>query len=135
VSRGGDDPCAELRLDGATVVVVDDQHDSRELVSTLFEQCGATVVRCASAADALDAFTRGPVDLLVADIAMPDVDGYELMAQVRGRNHRTPAIAVSAYARPQDRARALAAGYQRYCSKPLDTRVFLEQVRDLVRHG
>jgi PAS domain S-box-containing protein len=131
-----DDPCVELRLEGATVVVVDDQHDSRELVSILFEQCGATVVRCASAAEALDALGRGPVDLLVADIAMPDMDGYELIAQVRKRHQRTPAIAVSAYARPQDRARALAAGYQGYCAKPLDTQAFLEQVREIMRrHG
>jgi PAS domain S-box-containing protein len=130
-----EDPCNELRLEGATVVVVDDQHDSRELVSLLFEQCGATVVRCVSAAEALDALGHGPVDLLVADIAMPDVDGYELIAQVRNRRHRTPAIAVSAYARPQDRARALSSGYQGYCAKPLDTQAFLEQVREILRRG
>jgi CheY-like chemotaxis protein len=127
------DPMPELRMDGATVVVVDDQRDSREWLATLFEQRGARVVRCESAALALEAIQSSLVHLLVADIAMPDVDGYELVRRVRQVARRVPAIAVSAYARSQDRERALASGYDGYCAKPLDAGALLQTVRAVLR--
>jgi PAS domain S-box-containing protein len=119
----------DFRLDGSTVLVVDDECDSRELLATVFERCGASVVRCGSALEALDRLATTPVSLVVADIAMPDVDGYELLHRVRERRHGIPAVAVSAYARAEDRQRALAAGYSGYCAKPLETPDFLRTIR------
>jgi CheY-like chemotaxis protein len=70
------------------------------------------------------------VHLIVADIAMPDVDGYELISRVRRDHGAVPAIAVSAHARPEDRARALGAGFNGYCPKPVETATFLHVVRE-----
>ena len=121
-----------LRLDGAKVVVVDDQRDSCELLAALFEQCGAHVIQCANAPAALSTLLSSSVQLLVADIAMPDVDGYDLIRQVRQIDGRIPAIAVTAYAYPQDRLKALAAGFTAYCSKPIDATHFLRVVRNVM---
>ena len=121
-----------LRLDGAKVVVVDDQRDSCELLAALFEQCGAHVVQCANAPAALSTLLSSSVQLLVADIAMPDVDGYDLIRQVRQIDARLPAVAVTAYAYPQDRLKALAAGFTAYCSKPIDATHFLRVVRNVM---
>jgi PAS domain S-box-containing protein len=121
-----------LRLDGAKVVVVDDQRDSCELLAALFEQCGAQVVQCANAPAALSTLLSSSVQLLVADIAMPDVDGYDLIRQVRQIDARLPAVAVTAYAYPQDRLKALAAGFTAYCAKPIDATHFLRIVRNVV---
>jgi CheY-like chemotaxis protein/anti-sigma regulatory factor (Ser/Thr protein kinase) len=122
-------PAIDLRLDGITVLVVDDERDSRELLATVFERCGASALRCGSAAEALVALETAPVSLVVADIAMPNVDGCELLARARQRHEHIPAVAVSAYARPEDRQRALAAGYDGYCAKPVETAEFLRVVR------
>jgi PAS domain S-box-containing protein len=121
-----------LRLDGARVVVVDDQRDSCELLAALFEQCGAQVVQCANAPAALSTLLSSSVQLLVADIAMPDVDGYDLIRQVRQIDARLPAVAVTAYAYPQDRLKALAAGFTAYCAKPIDATHFLRVVRNVM---
>jgi PAS domain S-box-containing protein len=118
----------ELRLDGVSVLVVDDESDSRELLATVFERCGAVVVRCGSAREALDVLATTSMSLVVADIAMPEVDGYELLERARRLHERIPAVAVSAYARPEDRQRALAAGYDAYCAKPVETPEFLRTV-------
>jgi CheY-like chemotaxis protein/anti-sigma regulatory factor (Ser/Thr protein kinase) len=125
----------DVRLVGSTVIVVDDQRDSREWLGALLEHHGATVVRCACATSAVEALARAPADLLVADIAMPDVDGYELIGRVRRTHPRLPALAVSAYARPQDRSQALAAGYDGYCAKPIETSEFLHAVREILPAG
>jgi PAS domain S-box-containing protein len=126
------DPAMELRLDGVSVLVVDDEGDSRELLATVFERCGAEVVRCGSARDALTMLVTTPVSLVVADIAMPEVDGCELLERARQMRAGLPAVAVSAYARPEDRQRALAAGYNGYCAKPIETTDFLRTVRDVL---
>src|SRR5688572_7355089 len=125
-------PMPELRLDGTTVLVVDDEKDSRELLATVFEQCGAEVVRSGCAREALALLAKMPVSLVVADIAMPEMDGCELLERARQIHAGIPAVAVSAYARPEDRQRALAAGYNRYCAKPVDTSAFLEIVRNVL---
>jgi len=123
---------AQLRLDGSTILVVDDQEDSRELLAVIFEGCGAATVQCDSAAAALERLRSERVQLLVADIAMPQVDGYELIRQVRQMRNGVPAVAVSAYARPQDRSKALAAGFDGYCPKPIEPEVFLQTVRSVL---
>jgi PAS domain S-box-containing protein len=125
-----EEPSVEVRLDGTTILVVDDQRDSRDLLAALFARCGAQVLRRSSAKEALQALSESRPQLLVADIAMPDIDGYELIERVRETHGRLPAVAVSAYARPQDRRRALAAGYDAHCAKPIDAAEILRIVRD-----
>jgi PAS domain S-box-containing protein len=126
-------PEAALRLDGRTVLVVDDQEDSCRLLAALVEQCGGRAVQCHSATAALEALAADRAHLVVADIAMPDMDGYELIRRVRRRFNGIPAIAVSAYARPEDRVRALEAGYLAYCVKPVEATQFLRTVGDVLR--
>lgn len=128
-SSPGTDPVVELRMDGVMVVVVDDHQDSRDLVAEVCERSGAIVTRCDSAAAALKALDGASVGLLIADIAMPDMDGYSLIRQARQLQAAMPAIAVSAYVRDEDREQALSAGFNAYCVKPLDTVAFLKAVR------
>jgi CheY-like chemotaxis protein len=129
VASSAQSSAMDLRLDGATILVVDDESDSRELLATVFERCGADVFRCGSAREALTLLETTPVSLVVADIAMPEVDGCELLERARRMRANLPAVAVSAYARPEDRQRALAAGYNAYCAKPVETPEFLRTVR------
>jgi PAS domain S-box-containing protein len=126
------DSNVELRMDGSTVLVVDDQQDSRELLAALFERCGAHVVQCDSANAALEAMKNSQTHLIVADIAMPEIDGYELIRRVRSLHVGIPAIAVSAYARSEDRNKALASGYNEYCAKPIEGLKFLQTIRQIM---
>jgi PAS domain S-box-containing protein len=121
-----------LRLDGSSVLVVDDQLDSRELLAALFERCGARVVQCHCAESALEALKQTHIDLVVADIAMPHVDGYDLIRRVRACGRGVPAVAVSAYARQEDRVQALAAGYNAYVAKPVEARALFQTIRDVM---
>jgi len=118
----------DLRMEGSVVLVVDDQRDSRELVGAVLEDCGAHVVLCDRAADALNWLRATPADLIVADLAMPEIDGYDLIRHVRAFDHRIPAVAVSAYTRPEDRGKAMASGFDAYCPKPIDTQGFMRLV-------
>ena len=103
-----------------TIAVVDDQPDSLDVLAALLEQRGARVHQCDAASCAPRAGITKPLALLIADIAMPHVDGYELIAGCASRS-ALPAIAVTAFARSEDRQRALAAGYAAYCAKPVET--------------
>ena len=122
----------DVRLDDVTVLVVDDQPDSREMLATLLEQRGAHSMQSESAESALQVLQLQRVDLLIADIAMPNVDGYELMRRLRAVGNETPAIAVTAFARPDDRRSALDCGYTAYLSKPIDGRQLAKMVREVV---
>jgi len=115
------------------VLVVDDEHDSRELLCTLLERCGAHVVACDSAASGLSMLEERPIQLIVADIAMPELDGYELIRRARRIRNGIAAVAVSAYARPEDRSKALEAGYDAYCPKPLDASDFIQMVHGVMK--
>ena len=126
------DPSIDFRVDGIRVLVVDDERDSRELLATMFERRGGEVLRCGSAREALTLLTMTPVALVVADIAMPDIDGCELLERARRLRADIPALAVSAYARPEDRQRALAAGYDGYCAKPVEAAEFMRTVRSVL---
>ena len=126
------EPDGDMQMHGMTILVVDDQPDSCELLAALFERHGARVVQCDSAESALGVLADIEANLLVADIAMPDIDGYELIRRVRSSHSTLPAIAVSAYARPQDRRRALAAGYDGYCAKPVEALQLLRAVRNVM---
>ncbi|HEY1696979.1 MAG TPA: ATP-binding protein [Polyangiaceae bacterium] len=111
------------RLTGVSVLVVDDEADARDLVATVLRASGAHVVTVATAAQAMEHLAREVPMLLVSDIGMPEVDGYQLMRRVRssaGEAAAIPAIALTAYSREQDRRLALAAGFQTHVTKPVD---------------
>ena len=111
-------------LDGVRVLVVEDEDDTRDLLVTALEQCGAQVTAAPSAAAALASLDREPPDVMVSDLAMPDEDGYSLIRKVRARGPENgggvPAAALTAYARAEDRVRALASGFQMHLPKPID---------------
>jgi PAS domain S-box-containing protein len=123
-------------LAGARVLVVDDDADALEVMALILRQAGAEVVTAATAATALSALKSWRPDALLSDIGLPDHDGYDLIAQVRALTEReggrTPAAALTAYARPEDRARTLAAGFQTHISKPVEPRELVTVVRALV---
>jgi PAS domain S-box-containing protein len=112
------------RLDGVRILVVDDEADTRDLLATLLRQYGAQVTTAHSAQAALQAIVQQPSDVLVSDIGMPGEDGYALIRQIRSlpatQGGQTPAVALSAYARPEDRIQALQAGYQTHLAKPVE---------------
>lgn len=111
-------------LNGLCIVVVDDNADSLELVSIILEGYGARVSVAQSASEALDAIARTQPNILISDIAMPEIDGYELIRQIRIQESRQggflPAIALTAYARDEERLLALNAGFQMHVSKPIE---------------
>jgi PAS domain S-box-containing protein len=111
-------------LAGVTVLLVDDEPDARLLVKRVLEERGAQVFVAESAREGLDLLRREKPDLVLSDIGMPIEDGYAFIRQVRslapGEGGRIPAAALSAFARPEDRARALRAGYQVHIAKPTD---------------
>jgi signal transduction histidine kinase/ActR/RegA family two-component response regulator len=113
-----------IDLSGVTVLIVEDEPDARELIRRVLSQCQADVIAAASAAEALDALQTRAVHVLVSDIGMPDMDGFELIRRVRKlpatSGGRVPAIALTAFARSEDRTRALLAGYQMHISKPIE---------------
>jgi CheY-like chemotaxis protein/nitrogen-specific signal transduction histidine kinase len=112
------------RLDGLRVLVVDDEPDTREMLKAGLGQCGALVTAAGSAAEALSEMAEAPPDVLISDIGMPDDDGYSLIRKVRAldaaQGGKVPAIALTAYARAEDRMQALRAGYQMHVTKPVE---------------
>jgi signal transduction histidine kinase/CheY-like chemotaxis protein len=117
-------PAAELagprRLEGISVLVVDDDQDSLELLRVLLEEAGAKVTAVTSARSALEGAERRAFDLVVSDIGMPEMDGYAFIRSLRERRAAVPAIALTAYARAEDAERARRAGYQEHVAKPVD---------------
>jgi PAS domain S-box-containing protein len=109
-------------LSGLRVLVVDDERDARELVAALLTTCGAEVKSVGSGTEALHQMKRQRFDLLISDIGMPEMNGYDLIARIRqfDEEHggRTPAMALTAFAGFDDRQRALAAGYEMHIPKP-----------------
>ena len=131
-------PESSFNLSGIRVLAVDDDADARDLVVFLLEDCGASVTAVSNAADALAVLTQSVPDLLLSDIGMPDTDGYMLLRQVRAlppdRGGLVPAIALTAYAGEIDYQQALAAGFQRHLSKPLDPDKLVQAMLDLLVH-
>jgi CheY-like chemotaxis protein len=121
-----DDPSGRLpSLDGVRVLLVDDEADAREMMASALKACGATILVAASGEEALDVLLkhREQVDVLLSDLAMPGMDGHELMRRVRRQPDASaaslPAAAVTACADAHERQRALAAGFQMHMAKPL----------------
>ncbi len=117
-------PACPERLDGLKVLVVDDEADTRELLRVMLGQCGAEVIAAGSAGEALALLRQAQPDVLISDIGMPGEDGYELIRQVRAlaakRGGKVPAVALTAYARAEDRLQVLKAGYQMHVAKPVE---------------
>jgi CheY-like chemotaxis protein len=111
-----------VRLDGLSVLVVDDHGDSRDLLVTILEGLGAVVYSAAGAREAFALLKNARPAVLVSDLEMPGESGYELIQKVRDlppeAGGLTPAIALTAYARSDERIRALAAGFQAHLAKP-----------------
>jgi PAS domain S-box-containing protein len=123
-------------LAGVRALVVDDQPDARILICRLIEEHGGACIVSESAADALKALGREDVNILISDIGMPDCDGYELIRKIRSlqdaRVRNVPAIALTAYARSDDRQRALLAGFQMHVSKPVEPRELVAGIASLL---
>lgn len=111
-------------LRGKKILVVDDQADARDLIGHVLEKKGARVCKAESAADAMEKLARTRFDAIVSDLGMPEVDGHELITNIRAlppeKGGATPAIALTAYARSEDRVKSLLAGFQMHLSKPVN---------------
>ena len=118
-------------LNGTRVLVVDDDPAARELVATALECCGARVMSAPSAAEARMAISKGAWDVLLVDIAMPGEDGYALVRTLRAEGLRQPVAALTAHAHPNDRARALDAGFDVHIAKPIEARSLAHAVATL----
>ena len=130
-------PSRSLR--GAHILVVDDVSDARDVMRAALESAGAEVTAVSSSAKALAAVANVTFDLVLADIGMPDQDGYALIEALRrgsaGNGADMPAVAVSAYARVSDRQRALRAGFDRHIAKPVEPEALIESVAELLTVG
>jgi len=125
------------RLDGLRILIVDDDADIRDLLTYTLEVCGAEVIAAASADEAISALTESsaPANILISDIGMPDEDGYALLRRVRAlepeKGGGIPAIALTAYARTQDRRAALLAGFQSHVAKPVEPAELIAVIANL----
>lgn len=127
------------RLLKMTILLVEDNHDSREVAQLFLEQNGASVKTAQSATAAMDLLTSevSPPDIIISDIAMPDEDGYTFIERVRnmpndfGKN--IPALVLSAFSTKESRSKALAAGFQRYSTKPFDPETLINDILDLTK--
>ena len=127
-------------LEGFTILIVEDDADSRESLKLTLESYGARVVVCDSAKAALEAIDKAHPNVLVSDIGLPEMDGYALLSARRYHEavvgaQVLPAIALTAYGRIEDRERAFAAGFQAHLIKPVAPETLVMLIRNLVRPG
>ena len=117
-------------------MVVDDEADSRDLVTAILTRCGSEVRCCESTADALKAFREWKPDILVSDIGMPNEDGFALIKKLRKlrlkRAREIPAVALTAYATDDDRERTLSAGFQMHVTKPIEPEALVRSIAGAV---
>jgi CheY-like chemotaxis protein len=123
-------------LHGLRVLVVEDEGDTRDILDVLLRESGAEVQAVPDAEAAMQAMHARPPDVLISDIGMPEMDGYDLIRQIR-RLHpdaggRVPAIALTAFAHGSDHREALRAGYDRHLAKPVDAVTLTRTVRDVL---
>src|SRR5205085_2804726 len=123
-------------LDGLRVLVVEDDDDARDYLALTLSRNGATVESASNVKSSFESFQQTPPDVLVTDIGMPGEDGYELIRQARDfeaqhQRAHTPALALTAYARPEDRARAHAAGYETHLAKPIEPATLINCLANL----
>jgi PAS domain S-box-containing protein len=109
-----------IDFDGLEVLAIDDQPDSRAFLTRVLEERRARVINASSAEEGLFVLKQHKPDIVLCDIGMPGVDGYQFIRTMRETGDHTPALAVTAFARPEDRLRALRAGYQGHITKPVN---------------
>ena len=123
-------------LEGLNVLLLDDERDARELVQAVLEQGGASVTLASSVTEALESIRERKPDVIISDIGMPEEDGYafirKLRAMPRDAGGRIPAIALTAYARADDRRKALGAGFQNHAAKPIEPQELVLVIANLV---
>lgn len=126
-----------LTLSGLSVLVVDDDADTRDLLIFLLGEYGAQVTAVTSAMEALAAFDQSTPDVLLSDIGMPGIDGYQLIQQIKDRLSdqagQVLAIALTAYAGETDHQQALAAGFQYHLTKPIEPAMLVEVIARSVK--
>jgi signal transduction histidine kinase/DNA-binding response OmpR family regulator len=119
-------------LDGLKILVVDDDADTRDLLTTILTRCGSEVLCSHSAADALTAFAEWGPDLVISDVGMPQEDGFGLIRKLRrlksARAQEIPALALTAYASDEDRSMALSAGFQMHLPKPIEPETLVNSI-------
>ena len=129
----------ELDLEGVHVLIVDDEGDARELLRVMLADTGACISQAANAAEAVRIYSEDRADIILTDVAMPGQDGYALLRALRGlaaKEHAgVRAIAVSAYARREDRQRALRAGFQEHVCKPVQVDDLYDAIERVWLHG
>jgi signal transduction histidine kinase/ActR/RegA family two-component response regulator len=134
-AREGKASNSRCELEGLRVLVVDDEPDTRHVISAVITKSGAEVKTCASVAEALEMLKLWKPDILMSDIGMPDEDGYSLIRKVRALSVESggliPAAALTAYARDDDRERALEAGFQMHVAKPIGSKELIATVAGL----
>ena len=118
-------------LDGSRILVVDDDDGARQIMTTVLLAAGADVRNCSSAHEAFAAIEQWQPHILVSDLAMPNEDGYSLIRRLRDSGNALPALAITAYARPEDEAAVLQAGFQKHVAKPFDPQELVRILRDL----
>lgn len=136
-ASGSQEACAMLA--GVRVLVVDDEPDARALAERLLRDCEAVVTTAASASEALEVVRRERPDIMVSDIGMPGEDGYSLIRKVRAlepaEGGDVLAVALTAYARSEDRARVMEAGFQTHVAKPVEPAELVAAVAALARRA
>lgn len=124
-------------LSGMTVLVIDDEPDALDVVCHLLRECGASTLTASNAKDGLLLVKRHLPDVIVSDIGMPDMDGFELLRSVRALDNKhgryVPAIALTAFARDEDQARALQAGFTAHLAKPIDPTELVRKILAITR--
>jgi signal transduction histidine kinase/ActR/RegA family two-component response regulator len=124
-------------LNGLRVLIVDDEPEARQIITTVIARTGASVQSCTSASEALSKLIEWRPDVLLSDIAMPEEDGYSFIGKVRAlpkdKGGETPAAALTAYARDEDRKQALAAGYQMHIAKPISAPELVTMIAKLAK--
>ncbi len=137
VSAAGAVPDEPPTLRGVRVLVVDDEDDAREVAASVLQHYGANVALAANAGQAFEQFGPFQPDALLIDLAMPEIDGYALIARIRKsggqRGAAVPAIALTAYAREEDARRVLASGFQLHVAKPVDSHTLVKAVANVIR--
>lgn len=136
-SRSSPKDGEQITLPGVRILVIDDQEDSRGLIHEVLTTSEAEVVCAASADEGLEIIKRNKLDIIISDIGMPGKDGYQLIREVRALaancGGKIPAIALTAFVRPEDKMKTSIAGYQRHLSKPVESHELIATIRTLTR--
>ncbi len=130
---------SQMLLLGRKILGIDDEADARNIVRSALSACGAQVKMAASAHEAMQLVQSWLPDIIVSDVGMPDMDGYELMRRIRQlppeNGGLIPSIALTGYSRSEERERALAAGFQTFLPKPIDTQLLAQTIADLLKRN